>query len=106
MSVEPIRTYQIDRVPVLVFESNQALGQRAADDLAAIIAQFTGVSEGGGEGTSALPVPLETVHVYGGVFKIIAMCAIASGIVCLFLSPVLKYWMHTELEGKEEEHEQ
>jgi POT family proton-dependent oligopeptide transporter len=71
--------------------------------LAAIIAQFTGVSEGGGEGTSALPVPLETVHVYGGVFKIIAMCAIASGIVCLFLSPVLKYWMHTELEGKEEE---
>ena len=40
--------------------------------LAAIIAQFTGVSEGGGEGTSALPVPLETVHVYGDVFKIIA----------------------------------
>jgi POT family proton-dependent oligopeptide transporter len=69
--------------------------------LAAIIAQFTGVSEGGGEGTSALPVPLETVHVYGGVFKIIAVCAIASGLVCLAISPILKYWMHTEIEGKE-----
>jgi POT family proton-dependent oligopeptide transporter len=69
--------------------------------LAAIIAQFTKVSEGGENATSALPVPLETVHVYGGVFKIIAISAIASGVVCLALSPVLKYWMHTELEGKE-----
>jgi POT family proton-dependent oligopeptide transporter len=71
--------------------------------LAAIIAQFTGVEEGGGEGTSALPVPLETVHVYGGVFAVIAVCAIASGVICLIISPILKYWMHTDLEGKEQE---
>ncbi len=69
--------------------------------LAAIIAQFTGVSEGSGEGTSALPVPLETVHVYGDVFKIIAIFAVGSGIVCLAISPLLKYWMHTDLETEE-----
>ncbi|MFN8612169.1 MAG: oligopeptide:H+ symporter [Vulcanimicrobiota bacterium] len=61
--------------------------------LAGMIAGFTGVSgEGGKEAT--IPVPLETVGVYGGVFKIIAMTAIGSGIFCLLISPVLVKWMH------------
>jgi POT family proton-dependent oligopeptide transporter len=62
--------------------------------LAAIIAQFTGVSGGGDGGLAALPVPLETVTIYGRVFFAIAASAVASGLLCLAISPVLKYWMH------------
>ena len=69
--------------------------------LAAIIAQFTGVSEGGGEST--IPVPTETVDVYGNVFKLIAYSAIISGGICLVLAPVLKRWMHADVEGDGEE---
>ncbi len=64
--------------------------------LAAIIAQFTGVSHGGGG--SMIPVPAETVDVYGNVFKLIAISAIASGIFCLILSPILRRWMHEDVE--------
>jgi len=39
MSVQPIRTLYIDQIPVHVFESNAALGKRAADDLAELLAQ-------------------------------------------------------------------
>lgn len=70
--------------------------------LAAIIAQFTGVTEGGyGEGL--VPVPKETVHVYGDVFGTIALTAIGSAVVCLLLVPLLKRWMH---EGTAEPVEQ
>lgn len=64
--------------------------------LAAIISQFTGVSHGGGD-ENVIPIPLETVHVYGDVFKQIAIAAVLSGLFCLCLSPLLKKWMHTEL---------
>jgi glucosamine-6-phosphate deaminase len=37
MSVEPLRTLTVDRMLVTVFESNDALGRRAADDLAEIL---------------------------------------------------------------------
>ena len=69
--------------------------------LAAIIAQFTGVSHGGGG--SFIPVPAETVDVYGGVFKLIAISAIASGVFCLILSPILRRWMHEDIEGDGED---
>ena len=62
--------------------------------LAAIIAQFTGVSHGGGGGT--IPVPTDTIDVYGEVFKIIAVSAIVSGFICLILAPILKRWMHED----------
>src|SRR5690606_4260964 len=64
--------------------------------LAAIIAQFTGVSHGEGE-TGGIPPPIETVNLYGDVFGPIAVTAIASGLVCLALSPILKRWMHEEV---------
>ncbi len=69
--------------------------------LAAIIAQFTGVTHGGGG--SFIPAPAETVDVYGNVFKLIAISAIASGVFCLILSPILKRWMHEDVEGDGEE---
>lgn len=61
--------------------------------LAAIISQFTGIStEGGGE--QVIPAPIETVNIYGDVFKQIAIAAIVAGVVCLVLSPLLTKWMH------------
>ncbi len=68
--------------------------------LAAIIAQFTGVSEGGDE--SVIPIPTETVNVYGNVFMLIAASAAISGLICLALSPLLKMWMHTDVKAKAE----
>jgi POT family proton-dependent oligopeptide transporter len=64
--------------------------------LAAIIAQFTGVTHGGNGGNSGIPVPRETVNVYGDVFGKIALSAMASGLICLALSPLLSRWMHPE----------
>jgi glucosamine-6-phosphate deaminase len=45
MTVQPIRSFQVDRMPVLVFESNEALGRRAANDLAEILS--TAIAERG-----------------------------------------------------------
>jgi glucosamine-6-phosphate deaminase len=42
MTVQPIRRFQVDQMPVLVFDSNEALGARAADDLAEILCQTIG----------------------------------------------------------------
>lgn len=61
--------------------------------LAAIISQFTGVGEGNGGG-NGIPVPAETVHVYGDVFGNIAIAGIISAVICFALSPLLKRWMH------------
>ncbi|MFG0261930.1 MAG: peptide MFS transporter [Novipirellula sp. JB048] len=65
--------------------------------LAAIISQLTGVSEKGETG-NVIPLPTETVEVYGGVFGSIAITAILSGMVCLILSPWLSRWMHEQDE--------
>ena len=61
--------------------------------LAAIIATFTGVGHGGG-GPNVIPVPAETIHVYGGVFGTIATAAIGAAVVAFLVSPWLKRWMH------------
>jgi POT family proton-dependent oligopeptide transporter len=62
--------------------------------LAAIISQFTGVEEGS-EGAS-FPPPIETVNIYGDVFGKVALTAMACGLVCLIISPILKRWMHED----------
>ncbi len=59
--------------------------------LAAIIAQFTNVTEGM-EGE--VPVPIDTVEIYGGVFNRVGWAAIGSAIICMLLVPLLKKWMH------------
>ncbi|MGM0490444.1 MAG: peptide MFS transporter, partial [Planctomycetota bacterium] len=61
--------------------------------LAAIIAQFAAVNE---VGEKLVPIPLETVHIYGRVYGMIALTAIGSGLLCLALAPLLKKWMHLE----------
>ena len=57
--------------------------------LAGAISQFTSV-----ESVEGFPPPTDTVNVYGGVFYSIAVTAIGSGVVCIILSPLLKYMMH------------
>lgn len=65
--------------------------------LAAIIAQFAAVNDGG----NFIPDPVDTVHIYGDVYKMIAIWAAVMGTVCLVMSPILKKWMHLEhVEGK------
>ncbi len=66
--------------------------------LAAIIAQFTDVSEGA-EGTG-IPVPLKTVNIYGDIFGKIAIGAMISAAICLVLAPLLNKWMHPEADGE------
>jgi POT family proton-dependent oligopeptide transporter len=61
---------------------------------AAIIAGLTGTEEH--EGSSGIPIPLETVGVYGGVFFWVGVMATVAAVVLLGLSPVLKKWMHGE----------
>ena len=63
--------------------------------LAAIIAQFTGVTQGDG-GASTIPIPRETVGVYGGVFGKIAISALVSSAICFALVPLLNRWMHPD----------
>lgn len=65
--------------------------------LSAIIAQFTGVTHGGGSETT-IPVPSETVHVYGDVFYKIAISAIVASAICFVLAPFLTRWMHADAE--------
>lgn len=64
--------------------------------LAAIISQFTGVEQSGGD-KKVIPIPLETVHVYGDVFLQIAIAAGVCGVICLLISPVLMKWMHSDM---------
>jgi dipeptide/tripeptide permease len=68
--------------------------------LAAIIATFTGVSHSGGESVG-IPVPIETVGIYGGVFGTIAVAAIAASVLSFGLSPMLTRWMHIGVEDTE-----
>mgnify|MGYP005838205475 CR=1 FL=1 len=65
--------------------------------LAAIIAQFTGVTHGDGS-AAVIPPPAETCHVYGEVFGNVALLAIAASLICLALVPLLNRWMHPEAE--------
>jgi POT family proton-dependent oligopeptide transporter len=71
--------------------------------LAAIIAQFTGVTEEGSGGKSVIPVPKETVNVYGDVFGKIALAAVVSALICFALAPLLSRWMHPEVDLGEPE---
>lgn len=69
--------------------------------LAGVIAAFTGVS--GSEGEQIIPAPIQTVHVYGGVFGKIAITAIVSALICFALTPLLRKWMHPEVAEAEGE---
>ena len=65
--------------------------------LASIIATFTGVGHGDGA-SSGIPVPSETLHVYGDVFGVIAILIGIATLIIFVLSPILSKWMHQDVE--------
>jgi proton-dependent oligopeptide transporter, POT family len=69
-----------------------------SQSLAAIIAQFTGVTHGGNGKEVVVPPPAETVHIYGNVFGKIAISAVISALICFALAPLLSRWMHREAD--------
>lgn len=74
------------------------VGLGIANDLAGRIAKLTDISGGKHEGPQVVPVPSDTVHIYGHVFGQIAVAAFITALVCLALSPVLTRWMHSEAD--------
>ncbi len=65
-----------------------------AQSLAAIVAQFTDVTKGA---NISVPPPVETVHVYGHVWGVIAVVTICSALICFALARQLTRWMHSEV---------
>jgi POT family proton-dependent oligopeptide transporter len=60
--------------------------------LAGMIAALTGIAHGDDDKT--FPPPIDTVHVYGGVFAQIAIAGLVSAALLLLMSPILVRWMH------------
>jgi POT family proton-dependent oligopeptide transporter len=74
------------------------VGLGIANDLSARIAKLTDIGGGEGSGPQVVPVPVDTVHIYGHVFGQIAVAAFITALVCLMLSPLLTRWMHAEAD--------
>lgn len=68
--------------------------------LAGMIAMLTSAEQHGGEsgGVQKIPAPIDSVHVFGDLYLKIAIAAIISACICFALSPLLKRWMHEEVE--------
>ena len=64
--------------------------------LAGLIAALTAVHDE--EGGGLIPVPIDTVRVYGDVFGKIAIAGTISALICFALVPLLKKWMHAEVD--------
>jgi dipeptide/tripeptide permease len=77
------------------------VGLGIANDLAGRIAKLTDV-RGESSGPQVVPVPADTVHIYGKVFGQIAIWAFITAVVCLALSPLLTKWMHSEVVSESE----
>ena len=71
------------------------LSSAFAQYVASLIAQLTGVKEGGSV-ASALPKPSETVMVYGSVFGSIAWVALGVGVLVILITPLIARRMHNE----------
>jgi POT family proton-dependent oligopeptide transporter len=69
--------------------------------LAGQLAQLTAVGHAA-SGKQIVPVPLETVHVYGSLFGKIAIAAFGVALLCFLLSPLLKRWEHPGEEAEPE----
>ena len=62
-----------------------------------VLNQFAVVNEGT---SKIVPIPAQTVNIYGDVYFAIACMGTASGVVCLLLTPLLVKWTHAnEIEG-------
>lgn len=68
------------------------LASAMANLLGGKIAALTGVGKKGEE--AIFPLPIESVHVYGGVFAFMAIAGCVSALILFILSPLLVKWMH------------
>jgi proton-dependent oligopeptide transporter, POT family len=71
------------------------LGMAIANDLSGRIASWTDVS-GHQKGAQVIPIPLESLPIYGKVFGQLAIAAFVTALLCFLLSPLLTKWMHRE----------
>ena len=69
------------------------LASSFAQYVASLIAQLTGVKEGGAA-ASAIPNPRDTVMVYGSVFGTIGWVALGVGLLVVAISPLIARRMH------------
>jgi POT family proton-dependent oligopeptide transporter len=69
------------------------LASSFAQYVASLIAQLTGVKEGGAA-ASAIPNPRDTVMVYGSVFGTIGWVALGVGVLVVAISPLIARRMH------------
>ncbi len=70
-----------------------------AQYLAGMIAMLTSVEpHGADDKAQTIPPPIESVHIYGDLYFKIAIASIVSAVVCLALTPLLKYWMHEDVD--------
>jgi POT family proton-dependent oligopeptide transporter len=72
------------------------VGMGIANALSSVIAAMTGIGGDDQSGPQVIPVPRQTLHVYGDVFGKIAIMAFVAAVACFLLSPLLTRWMHTE----------
>jgi dipeptide/tripeptide permease len=63
--------------------------------VAGIISELAGVDESALE--NGFPSPTETLKTSTLVFEQVAYVAIACGVLCLILSPLISYWMHSNV---------
>jgi POT family proton-dependent oligopeptide transporter len=71
------------------------LGMAIANDLSGRIASWTDVG-GHQTGAQVIPIPAESLPIYGKVFGQLALAAFVTAVLCFLLSPLLTKWMHSE----------
>ena len=62
------------------------------------IAALTNVSHGESD---SIPVPADTVSVYGSVYGWIGLVTLVTAVICFALTPLLKRWMHLGVDDSE-----
>lgn len=71
--------------------------------MAGIISQFAGAKEKTDEVVAKIPTSVETLQTSALVFDQIAWVAVGCGLLCLLLTPLIKYWMHESIKDDEDE---
>jgi dipeptide/tripeptide permease len=49
---------------------------------------------------TSIPIPKETVSIYGNVYGWIGLVTLGTAVLCLALTPLLKKWMHIGVEDE------
>lgn len=69
--------------------------------VAGIISELAGVDDS--KVSEGFPSPTETLKLSASVFEQVSYVAIAAGVLCLLLAPLITYWMHEGVPDPEDE---